>query len=544
MSKPYREAVRRATPKGIGLHAGNDAFELIRSDLFTGHWRELYNQCPWGTVCQSTEFCKHWYELYADRYSPLIITEYDEAGLSGLFLLATERSTNKVVAAGDYQAEYKVWLARAENANTFIERSLERLSAEFKAGRLQLLFLPPNTPLQWISSTKSLLSVRPVCAPYLEIGDGRKIRHSLSKSSNRSRLKRLGRDGGLQFLHITDPPTFERYFDKVMDLGRLRLAGIYGVDLKEENDPLRKEFHMRLLSTRRLLHATVLLQGTEIVSGHFGLYNRDHVLLGSLKHSPFHASHSPGKLHILLLSKMLLEEGVKGFDLTPGGSYKDRFATSFQTAHAMDIFFNLNEYRANKTKELLRSGIKRMLGNIGVSPELVKQNYQAGREILSNASPVTLHNLFSRSPLSNRSEFIPIRSEPVASESCVRKNSQDDLLLYRAGDGNFLSTQSFFRYVLRNLEQGADVYTCVRDNRLLMCLWVIKGSSKPGTVPMQLEADSTFIVPEKLTSVGVELYKNSINEAVRDLEQMGADQIYLSVPAKEREGNLYAKRCF
>ena len=92
---------------------GKSAFDLLSDPTFLQEWSDLYEGCCWGTVYQSPDFVKIWYETYREQFVPVILTMLDPMSrLCGILTLASNPSTGRLVYAGDALSEYQVWLAR------------------------------------------------------------------------------------------------------------------------------------------------------------------------------------------------------------------------------------------------------------------------------------------------------------------------------------------------------------------------------------------------------------------------------------------------
>src|SRR5918996_3192136 len=301
--------------------------ELVESDL-QRHWSSLYEKCQWATVLQSWEFVFVWYESYKRSFAPVVVVGRDETGnVAGILPLAISIDTAQLVVAGSYQAEYQAWLATASAGDVFIESALQVVSERFPNRALQFLFLPPGAPTHWTIAGKwsGRCELRPLPRALMRIGDGSSFVHSLRKKGNKSRINRLERLGEVRFEQVTERSGLAAIFDEVITYATFRVGAIQSEPVGR--DPFKKDFYLAMMDVPRLIHATVLRVGNHVASAHIGLYNRDSVLLGVLAHSPFLAQHSPGKLHVLMLGVELAKQDIPIFDLTPGGEYKERFAT-------------------------------------------------------------------------------------------------------------------------------------------------------------------------------------------------------------------------
>ena len=214
--------------------ARNSEVRVLLDDVgFCQKWQDLFDSCAWGTVFQSCIFVKTWYSFYENQFEPVLLTEYNEEGrLIGLMPLAIETETGRLCAAGCYHAEYQTWLATEENGDAFIERAFETLQQTFPSKKLQLLFLAPNTPLNWLKSKSTLgrqSELRPHLRPLIDVGDGEKFDISLKKKGNKSRIRQLKKIGELKLERLECGEEVEAVFDEIEDCMRLRLSALHNV---------------------------------------------------------------------------------------------------------------------------------------------------------------------------------------------------------------------------------------------------------------------------------------------------------------------------
>src|SRR5215813_3987681 len=224
----------------VTILTARDADTLLSNSDFRERWRKLHTICPWASVFQDPEFVITWYDTYRNNFTPVLVTGKNQAGeLVGLFPLAADNESGKLVAAGDDQAEYQAWLADPDDNNVFIETALERLSEEFPNQALRLLFVLPTTPIDWARPGKrwsSYTYVKSLPRGLMSIGDGSAFKAPLRKKQNKiNRLKRLG---NLRFDRIRDPEELEALFNEVITYQTLRLRAIYNLS-KVPHDPLK-----------------------------------------------------------------------------------------------------------------------------------------------------------------------------------------------------------------------------------------------------------------------------------------------------------------
>jgi CelD/BcsL family acetyltransferase involved in cellulose biosynthesis len=467
-------------PKLELIHT-DTAWKLLRSIDFREAWTDLSGACPWGTACQSWEFANAWLSAYQETYEPLLVVQYDEKDrLIGLLPLAVRRGTEVIEHVGGHQAEYQVWLATENNTNSFIELALDELAKTY-SGRLQFKYLPPGSPTDWCSPRKrwgSRSILRRKERPLLTLGSDGPAEISLRKKSNKSRINRLKKIGDLSLLTIETREQLEGILDTIAEYCDLR-QGAINASLPFKNDPLKKEFYLRLMENPGLVHASVLKVGDTLAAANIGLINRDSVDLGVVVHSPFLAEYSPGKILILMLARELGRQGFRNLDLTPGGEmYKDRSANQHEQVYVLSICFD----RLSHAREALLWNIRT------VAKQLLGERSRSVLAIINRIRCVGLHYIFTSTVRSgirsilgtNREIYYVIPREEAngaQSESIFRVNCISDLLCYEPASRAERSKSEFLMNAAQRFEAGEYCYTLVENGMLLHCAWIAPSNS-------------------------------------------------------------------
>ncbi len=466
-----------------------EAASLIADPLFRRQWRELCHRCPWATVFQDVPYVTRWYELYCERYEPMLVSGRDDVGdLTGLFCLGMECRSGKLVAAGVPHAEYSAWLAPPESHEQYIESALDRLAEQFPGGKVGFGFLAPGTPLGWLGRGRRWSrfgDLRSFSRPIMGVGDGSKIKESLQKKSNKQNLKQLEKLGHLDFQRICRFEEIADDFPEILDLYDFRLGALYRV-LPFRADPCKGAFLRSLYEVPDLLHTTVWRLDGKIISARIGFLDRSRgqVSLGYLAHSPFLAKHSPGRLHVYFLGLLLAEEGIPEIDLTAGGdSYKERFATHHDLVHHLTVYFSGAERLALAARAAVRRTAKRALGYASVTPDQVRRTIDK-LKIVTNKMSISLR---SPTPAGERDRdytvchldldrtLVDLPDRPI-----LRRDVLADLLSYEPSSGQAPSQEDFLRTAWARLERGDHVYTCVEDGLLISHIWLTRLSVSVG----------------------------------------------------------------
>lgn len=524
----------------VNLLIGTEAEVLLRSQVFQQQWSDLYAACPWATPFQSSGFATTWYEVYRDNFKPVILTETIDGTLVGLLTLATTPDLKQLVVAGTPQAEYHAWLARIDRGDPFIEATLAMLRDSFPGLTLTFQYLPPLAPKQWLAAGRpwhrtSLLSVRP--RPLMKLGDGENLRKSLRKSSNKSRLNRLKRLGEVRFEQLHTEAELAAVFDEIIAYYDFR-QGAVNNSTPFQNDPLKRKFRLALMRVKGLQHVTVLKVGERVVAAHIGLSDRQQCILGAPAHSPFHAIHSPGKLHLLMLGVELAKQGLEVLDLTPGGDpYKERFATDHDEVYVLDVFLSRQAWQKQTAELKLRSKsiLKGLILAAGIDLETVSASAEKLRRF--NWRKNSGQNL--NQPEYRVYSYTGDRIIPADRSHLVRRDCLNDLLVFKPVDAR-QTRQEFLSLCLERLEAGEHVYTWTNQDGLVEYAWLIERLEKSVFSDWQqeyiLEPESALIYDYHVHPDNQQrgfdrvLLQQMINDAI---SIDGAKQVYLTALAND-----------
>jgi CelD/BcsL family acetyltransferase involved in cellulose biosynthesis/RimJ/RimL family protein N-acetyltransferase len=481
----------------IDCRRGTQAFALLKEERFRRHWATLYECCPWATAFQSYEFVSRWYQIYHEYFDPVILEKKSGDGreLQALLTLAVSRDSGRLVVAGAHQAEYHSWLALQSLGASFIEEALDELRGIFPDQVVTFRYLPPLTPREWLSPTRRWAKrciLEPYSRPLLDVREESRVKASLHKTSNKSRLNRLKRLGSVSCERISDKEELAAIFDEIIVNYDFRQGALNGL-LPFQVDSLKKPFHLALMQSPSRLHATVLKLNQTIIAAHLGIYDKRTIHLGVFAYSPLHAQYSPGKLHLLMLAEQLNREGVSTFDLTPGGDWKDRFSSNHDRVYLLRVFLGRSQLIKHqmiaKCKEVAKSGVQR----VGVRPRSFRETSRKLEHIGAKRFIAGVFNYIfhcCRKLLFQTNLRVYVLREAdrlhIDPPQLMSRDSVRDLLAiwpYRAWD----TRQDFLSRALRWLEQGRHIYTRVEAGKLVHYGCLIESQDKIVLPEVQLE---------------------------------------------------------
>ena len=534
----------------IQVVTGEDARRLLRDESFVRRWEVLARACAWRTPFLEPAYVRTWYDCYAETAAPVLVHAQGRDGtLVGLLPLTSVDGGEVLTGAGAHQAEYQGWLA-VPGATAFVGDALDALRDRTSARRLTLRYLPSGTPVEALRAHPTwgrAADVLPFSRALMR-ADADDAAKSLKKSANRSKLARLGRVGPVRLERLTDRPALEAVIDEIADFCDLRQGAVNGV-LPFRADPRKREFHLRMLEQPGLLHATVLRAGDQLAAVHLGVAAEREVQLGVIAHSPFLAAHSPGKLLLLFLARALADEGFTFLDLTPGGSYKERFATEHDTVHVAEVYLRASaavEARARaRVRATVRAGVIRAASALGTDAASLRRRVAtaAGRLRPMPQLPKRLVRGV-RDRVSSRSDclFYRMSAEQAralpAQDVAFRRDSVSDVLCYAPATPDDRPRQQFLSDALDRLENGRHVYTLVERGVLVHFAWLIEEQAVSGSEygqPYELAPRSCVLYDDYThpTARGRGLHKASLVARARDAATtLPVDWIYISVLAE------------
>jgi CelD/BcsL family acetyltransferase involved in cellulose biosynthesis/GNAT superfamily N-acetyltransferase len=464
---------------------GDEVLALLHNKAFCEAWDQLHAKCPWATAFQGLGFVSTWYRVYHGRYRPVILYELDSSGrLRGALPLAAASESDRVLPAGGRQAEYHAWLADPGDGDAFIENAMAELRHVLPRATMVFHYLPPMAPVAWAqrgAHWRKVCQLRPFRRPLMKVDDPARIDESLAKKSNRSRLNRLRKLGKLSFVRLRTSEDLRSVLDDIIAYCDLRQGAVHG-SLPFQSDPLKKPFHLAMMDVPGLLHTTVMRVGAKVVAAHIGAVSGDVVHLGITAISPFEAEHSPGKLLMLLLGKMLSEEGFSTLDLTPGGdSYKDRFATHHDEVLELTVFPRPLHAATRVVADTLEATARRVMRLAGLEPARLKR---LARELTPRKALLAPISLGKRILLwlYHNSEYrlYSYATSDAKNISPTEEIARDSLpsLLLRRGVAMSPSKRQFLSRALARLEQGAHVYTASDAALLKHSGWMRESQSE------------------------------------------------------------------
>ena len=459
----------------VDLICGEAARTLLSNTQFLQSWQLLHNACPHSTVFQGPGFVRAWYASYAAQWQPVLVRATDTAGtLSGLWLLAYDQASRRLVNAGSHQAEYHAWLSTPGRGQELLASGWMLLKRQFSFSSLSFKYLPGpalGDTLVTAFSSGGGVTLCNSLRPLLKL-DSKEIRASAAKKSNKSRFNRLAKLGNLEFRRITDPVEFERIFHDLTAFYDFRQSAV-NQSAPFREDPAKRTFHSTLFADAPCdIYCTATFVDELPIAAFWGAISGPMVHLGLLISSPFCAEHSPGKIHIMQLSEQLLKDGHAVLDLTPGGdAWKERFANAHDEVAEATVYRSAMERRRYDALARIAQLGKRALAVASITPDQVR----AAMATLQRAKPAAVARKLGKWR-GERRELRVYRADRTLAgkfdfDQRVRCNAIPHLLAFEPGE-SWQTRDAFLSIALARIEQGGSAFTVSVDGRLAHSGWL------------------------------------------------------------------------
>lgn len=481
-------------------------------------WNALYDSCLWSNPFLSSQFFNAWASCYDDISDPLLaIGKSTNGAIVAIMPLA--RTKGRITGAGSHQAEYQGWLSDTSLAARFFQETLRRITRAFPLDRLFFKYLPPKLPqniLEGIFKSNPSVIAHSDVRPVLRL-DIDEIRKTLAKKATKSKLNRLKRIGELAFKQLSSAAELEQYFDQIIDLYDFR-QGAMNDTLPFREDVRKRPFHLEWMKRAPEQFAvTLMLLDDKVISVFIGIAKGNEAHLAITAHSPCHAQHSPGKLHLYQAALLLAQVGYGLLDLTPGGEWKERFATDHDRVHGLTAWPTANAARLAAAREQTSHLARTFLRSVGLPPARLRRGLYA----LRKATPLRVARRVGRL-MPKRIEFRLYKLRPSEFESGNQDDSRAsvnalaDLCSFEP-IYDWQSRQAFLFESMNRLEAGNRCYTVCADGKLLHAGWL---------APSQ--AESHF---------------SEVNQRFRYPEPGAALYDFFTAPAARRRGYYQRTMC-
>ncbi len=531
---------QRAAAGSVALVEGAAAHARLADAAFVDACNRLYERCPWRSPNQHPAFVSAWYACYAEQFDPLLVLRESADGqLTGLFTLAVDKRSGQLLAAGMPQVDYVGWLCDADSADDFADDLVQLLARRFAGASLRLRYLARGLPRGWMQRTAGVIS-EDFLRPVLALDDPEALRQVLRKRSNKSRYNRLKRMGEVEVLELRGREQLAPWLDDIATFCDLR-QGAINDSMPFREDANKREFHLRLAEAEGLLYTTLLMVGGRPAAALVSLCARDSAAVSLFGISPFFSRHSPGKLLVYETGLRLAEAGFRELDLTPGGAWKERFASASDTVPMVDIYFSAYGARVARLRGAVSRAAAATARRCGVEPDRLRALVHGLRRLSAGAVARRLGRLgqwLSHTQESRIYRLDTAALEPSAPDPLMRVDEPADLLAFTPRE-TWQSCAAFLGDGIERLSLGEHLYSRVEDGVLVHYGWL--ADQQADSFFPEIGANYTYPPDSAVlydfytdpSARGRGYYQQSLRQMIADAAaKPGVAHIYISVRAE------------
>lgn len=536
----------------IKIVTGEDVLTLLKDDLFISSWKNLSNIDHKVTLIQEPPFVITWYQQYYNIFNPVLCLGYDDKNsLVGLMPLALSLKSGRLTHAGDGQAEYNGWISKKDIDQIFPISCLIVIKRTFRVKKWQWRCIPPRTKTDWIFSPllkkeNIYINYTKQPSPTWNLSDENKLKEILSKKTIRYSINKYKKAGKFYIERIKDKEQAKDLIDIVKNQYDFRMLAVYNI-APFEIDIKKKNFYIERMNFPDNNHFTALWSNGKPIAFHFGACDKDTVYLGLFSFDPLEAKNSPGILLIIELATLMMKEGYKYLDLTPGiDEYKEKFSNKYQELIAPTVYFDKFERFKDCIINLLKKPIKTYLVLVGLKPYFIKKKiYKKTKSLFNTLGRINLVNIIKKLFLViyNKRIYLQYKFPCDEFDSKIEQNidiriqNYSDLLLYT--DSNPWLTRSDFLFeASKRFANGELLYSIVKDGSLAHYGWLTKGGRIHRFTEVDMEFKSPpesvilydFYTEPKFRRQG--LYQQNIKQLLYDSFKMGFKEAYIGVAYK------------
>ncbi|MBL4602074.1 MAG: GNAT family N-acetyltransferase [Emcibacteraceae bacterium] len=501
------------------MYEGQKALQQFNDPDFCQLWQTLIGQCPWSTLYQGEKYACIWFDVYADVFTPILMIEKNSVGaLDHLIILGKNKNTNQIFHCGAHQAEYQCWLSADLNFSTFIKQVLTEIGKIDLNNNFTMKFLPAELTQHIRNNSKILANnfiLHDEKKPVIQFDQDPAPWQSMTKKGNKSKLSRLKKLGDLK-IELLSFNASEKKEAAIELLQQISLfydlrQGAINNNLPFIEDTVKFKFYLRLLTELDEFKVLAVHINDKVIACVIGDITDKELSVGVFSYDFFLSKHSPGKILLLLGSKLLAEAGLKTIDLTPGGDWKWRYANHFETVSTITFYHKPKQYCSVLAKEKILNFAKSFLQIFNLKPDDI-------RNMVTNLKSKKLE---SQRPELRIYSFPASQAEKLPETKGIKVNTISDFLKFEVSDEG-PQRQSFLSDALRRFENGQHGYSNADNHHLLQSGWLAANQKKTYFTEVEQEY---FYNEKSCALMGLYSHKSEANQDSyqRIITQMAKD---------------------
>ncbi len=458
----------------VKIIRGDDALKYASDKAFLNKWKTLADNTAHKTVFQQSEFVSLWFHHYQQYFEPILVIGFSGSEeLVGLIPLAIERNSGILTQAGAQLAEYSGWLCTSNDNDAFLQAAFKAIKSDIPFSQWKWTYIAPDTDTSWLRSnqlknTGIYAQFESMDSPILDLHDEEKLKKVLKNKSVKSKINRLKRKGELKIQRITEQSRALELMDQVTDLVNFRHESAHH-DAAFEDDQLQRSFYEARNNNLKDNHFSVLWVGEKLLAFHYGYIDEDSIYIGLSAFDPTESKHSPGVIFLIYLANLLIEEGIRYIDLTPGGDeYKERLSNTHNVLYIPTIHTSMLEQSKQSLKKNCKALAINALRSCNIDKDQIKKRFNKE----SNTKTYSQNDFDLYSIKSDR--YVVKQSHQGQN---INIQSYSDLLDYKQSDNN-ISRQMILSDATYRFSREDTLFTIHQNSQLHAFSWLSKIGAK------------------------------------------------------------------
>ncbi len=522
----------------VKIIRGDDALKYASDESFLKQWKTLAKNTAHKTIFQEPEFVSLWFRHYQQLFESILVLGLSDADeLVGLIPLAIEKKNGILTQAGAQLAEYSGWLCSPIHCDSFLKAAFKSIKSNIAFTQWKWTYIAPGTDTTLLRSdnlrnARIYAQFESMDSPILDLHDEEKLKKVLKNKSVKSKINRLKRKGELKIERITDKKRALELMDQVTNLVNFRHESAHH-DAAFEDDHLQRSFYETRCSNLHDNHFSVLWAGEKLLAFHYGYIDEDSIYIGLTAFDPTESKHSPGVIFLIYLANLLIEEGIRYIDLTPGGDeYKERFSNTHNDIYFPTIYTSKFEYNKQLLKNNCKSFAISALNSCKIDKDQLKKHLRKeSKPKTYNQNDFYLYSIKSdqyNNSDSNRDENINIQS-------------YSDLLSYKENN-NSVSRQKILSDATFRFSREDTLFTIHHDSQLYALSWLSKMGANYTRLGFDFSNEKNSVVLDcmnltmQLTSV--DHIKKLVDSMLKHAFSENAKEAFIFIPKSEKTQDI------
>ena len=351
----------------VVLKGWSEVEDALRQGAVEKCWENLLSQDSVATFYQTPLWCLTWYRCYQDAYEPLLLLGGAKDRLLGLAPLARERSTGRILFAGDGMADYRDFVCHDTHREQITEKFLGHIMALSGGSCFVLGHTQPDSETTKIAARWALQNgCRTIGRTHpcwrFRCDSVSDVENLYKKKTIRQAFSFYKRQGSLDFRRLRTVEEWASIKEAYYAQHCLRQAA---ADREESFEDSRKQdlYSQLFESLSPDVHLSGLWLGERPIAFSFSFTHRGVLYYGAPSFDILETKHSPGMLHLIEMIKHCHQERYREVDLTLGSSsFKGRIGTRCVELPTLYVYPRRAQFWKASIRKAAADSMKGILG--------------------------------------------------------------------------------------------------------------------------------------------------------------------------------------